>query len=107
MNVNRFARSIMAENYDGESFLLHVSAVIERQLKEWDETYDVIVMKLIDYEVVVKKENRYYELLLTEKALLSLQQKSPYALDRYLWLELEKQGLRIVRGNGDYIESVM
>ena len=75
MNVNRFARSIMAENYDGESFLLHVSAVIERQLKEWDETYDVIVMKLIDYEVVVKKENRYYEVLLSEKALLSLQQK--------------------------------
>ena len=97
----------MAKSYDGESFLLHVAEVIERQLKEWDESYEVIVMKLIDYEVVVKEENRSYELLLTEDALLTLQQKSPYALDRYLWLELEKQGLEIVRGNGDYIESVM
>ena len=107
VNVNRFARSVMAKNYDGESFLLHVAEVIERQLKEWDEAYEVLVMKLIDYEVVVKKENRSYELSLTEKALLSLQQKGAYALDRYLWLELEKQGLKIVRGNGNYIESVM
>ena len=107
VNVNRFARSVMAKNYDGESFLLHVGEFIERQLKAWDEGYEVIVMKLTDYEVVVKKENRSYELSLTEKALLSLQQKGAYALDRYLWLELEKQGLQIVRGNGNYIESVM
>ena len=107
MNVNRFARSVMAKSYNSESFLVHVAEVMERQLKEWNEEYEVLVMKLVDYEVVVKKENRSYELLLAEKTLLSLQQKSSYALDRYLWLELEKQGLQIVRGNGDYIESVM
>jgi hypothetical protein len=107
VNVNRFARSVMAKSYDGESFLVHVAEVMERQLKEWNEAYEVLVMKLIDYEVLVKKENRSYEILLTENAVLSLQQKSPYALDRYLWQELEKQGLKIVRGNGDYIESVM
>ncbi|WP_273834201.1 hypothetical protein [Guptibacillus sedimenti] len=107
MNVNRFARSVMAKSYDGESFLLHVAEVMERQLKEWDAAYEVVVMKLIDYEVVIKKENRSYELLLTEKDLLLLQQTSPYALDRYLWQAFEKQGLPIVRGNGDYIESMI
>jgi hypothetical protein len=107
VNVNRFARSVIAKNYSGEQFLLHVSEVIERQLKEWNEGYEVLVKKLMDYEVVVKKENRNYEVLLTEKELFSLQQKAPYALDRYLWLELEKQGVKVVRGNGNYIESVM
>ncbi|MCA0172960.1 hypothetical protein [Bacillus sp. RAR_GA_16] len=81
MNVNRFARNIMAKDYDGERFLLHVAEVMERQLKEWDAAYEVVVMKLIDYEVVIKKENRSYELLLTEKDLLLLQQTSPYALE--------------------------
>ena len=107
MNVNRFARNIMAKDYDGERFLLHVAEVMELQLKEWDAAYKVIVMKLIDYEVVIKKEIRSYELLLTEKDLLLLQQTSPYALDRYLWQAFEKQGLQIVRGEGDYIESVI
>ena len=107
MNRNGFARGLMAKNYSGEKFLLHVSDVIERQLKEWNDAYEVMVMKLVDYEFVVKKDNGYYELMISEKELDTLQATAPFALDRHVWKELEKQGVEIVRGYGDYIESVM
>ncbi|MDP4552895.1 hypothetical protein Q9251_18610 [Alkalihalobacillus macyae] len=107
MNSNGFARGLLAKHYSGEKFLLHVSDVIERQLKEWSDAYEVMVMKLADYKIVVKKDNRYYELVISEKELDTLQATAPFALDRYVWKELEKQGIAIVRGYGDYIERVM
>lgn len=86
---------------------MHVADVIERQLKEWSVVYEVMVMKLSDYKIVVKKDNRYYELVISEKELDTLQATAPFALDRFVWKELEKQGIEIVRGYGDYIERVM
>ncbi|KMM39176.1 hypothetical protein [Guptibacillus hwajinpoensis] len=107
MNSNGFARGLLAKHYNGEKFLLHVADVIERQLKEWSVVYEVMVMKLSDYKIVVKKDNRYYELVISEKELDTLQATAPFALDRFVWKELEKQGIEIVRGYGDYIERVM
>lgn len=107
MNSNGFARGLLAKNYSGEKFLLHVSDVIERQLKEWSDAFEVIVMKLVDYEFVVKKGNRYFELVISEQELDTLQATGPFALDRFVWKELEKQGVAIVREYGDYIERVI
>lgn len=107
MNISGFTRGILAKNYSSEKYLLHVCDVIERQLKEWDDEYEVMAMKLVDYELVVKKENKYYEMVLSEKDIETLQNKSPFSLDRHVWKELERQGLEIVRGYGNYIESVM
>ncbi|MDQ0484049.1 hypothetical protein [Guptibacillus hwajinpoensis] len=107
MNSNGFIRGLMAKDYSREKFLLHVADVIERQLKEWSEVYEVMVMKLVNYEFVVKMDNRYYEVVISEKELDTLQATAPFALDRFVWKELEKQGIEIVRGYGDYIERVM
>ncbi|TKD72185.1 hypothetical protein [Pseudalkalibacillus hwajinpoensis] len=82
MNCNGFTRGLMAKNYSGEKFLLHVCDVIERQLNEWSDDFEVMVMKLVDYELVVKKENKYYEMTLSEKDIETLQNKFPFSLDR-------------------------
>ncbi|WP_338472459.1 hypothetical protein R4Z10_06870 [Niallia sp. XMNu-256] len=103
MNINGFARGLMAKNDSEEKFLKHVASLVERQLKEWDEQYEVMVMKLTHYEFVVNHNDHFYHLQLTIHDIHKLQQKSPYALDRKIWKELEKQGLTIKRDKGNYI----
>jgi hypothetical protein len=107
MNVNGYARGYVTRNQDGEQFLKYVGKVIEQQLKEWDGNYEVIVMKLKDYEFIVKKMEHYYHIQLTEKELELLLKSGSYQLDRKLWRELENQGLTIIKGTGDYLEMVL
>lgn len=107
MNINRFARNLMAREKSPEEYLKFVADVIERQLQEWDETYEIFVMKMHTYELVVKRGETYYHVYLSEQEIHHLQQKEPYDLDRFIWRELKKQGLPIVRGEGNYIENVL
>ncbi|MCQ6279666.1 hypothetical protein [Bacillus sp. EB600] len=107
MNVNGYARAYVTRNQDGEQFLKYVSKVIEQQLKEWDGNYEVIVMKLKDHEFIVKKAGDYYHIHLSEKELELLLKSGSYQLDRKLWMELENQGLTIIKGTGDYLEMVL
>ena len=90
----------MAKNSSSESFLKSVARMIERQLKEWDEKYEVMVMKGVDYEFVVNHNDDFYHLQLSDQDIHELQMKSPHALDQKIWLELEKQGLTIILGYG-------
>ena len=91
MNSNGFARGLMAKNINEEEFIKHVASVIERQLKEWDEKYEVMVIKGVHYEFVVNHNDDFYHLQLSQQDIHELQKKSPYALDRKIWQELEKQ----------------
>jgi uncharacterized protein YqgQ len=107
MNINGEARKNVARNLSREEFLKYVATAIERQLKEWDENYEVYVMKLKKYEIVIYHGDQYYHVKLAENELDSLQKTSPLELDRKVWKELEKQGLPIIRGKGNYIEMVL
>lgn len=108
MNMNRFARSLMAREKSPEEYLMFIADVVERQLQEWGETYEVFVMKMHTYELIVKRgDERYYHVYLSEEEIYHLQQKEPYELDRFIWKELKKQGLPIIRGGGNYIDYVI
>ena len=95
MNSNGFARGLMAKNSNEVDFLKHVASVVERQLKEWDEKYEVMVIKGLHYEFVVNHNDDFYHLQLSDQDIHELQKKSPYALDRKIWRELENQGLKL------------
>lgn len=97
----------MAKNINEEEFIKHVANVIERQLKEWDEKYEVMVIKGVHYEFVVNYNDDFYHLQLSDQDIHELQKKSPYALDRKIWQELEKQELAIRWDRGNYIEVVL
>ena len=107
MDINELERSSIAKFQSGEDFLIHVAEFMERQLKEWDNIYEVFVMKLANYDFIVKNEEKYYEVQLSEDDIASLQKSGPYELDRKLWKELENQGLPIIKGTGNYIEKVL
>ena len=49
----------------------------------------------------------FYHLQLSDQDIHELQKKSPYALDRKIWRELENQGLNIRWDRGNYIEVVL
>lgn len=107
MNINNLARSYTAKNLNGEDFLKHVANLIERQLKEWDSVFEVIVKKFVNYELIIKTNELDYHVDLSENELYFLQQKGPYALDRKVWGELQNQGLPIINGFGDYLDFVL
>lgn len=107
MNTNGFVRGLKAKNINEEEFLKHVATVVERQLKEWDEKYEVMVIKGVHYEFVVNHNDDFYHLQLSDQDIHEPQKKSPYALDRKIWQELEKIGLTIRWDRGNYIEVVL
>ena len=106
MNSSVVIRGWMSNCLSGEEFIKHVAGVIERQLKEWDDHYEVFLMKLAYYEVIIKNGETYYHADLSEQELETLQKKSPFSLDRNIWLELQNQGLPIIKGIGDYLDKV-
>ncbi|MGG3800925.1 hypothetical protein [Metabacillus fastidiosus] len=107
MNINSFVRSYTAQNLNGEDFLEHVANLIERQLKEWDSVFEVIVKKFANYELIIKTNELSYYVDLSENELNYLQQKDPFALDQKVWEELQNQGLPIINGFGDYMDFVL
>ncbi len=107
MNSSGWIRGYMSKNYSGEAYLIHVGTCIENQLKEWDNNYEVNIKKFADYEFVVKKGVRYYEMSISEEEVEALKNKGPYALDRKIWSALNERGLPILQGYGNYIERVL
>lgn len=106
MNSSGFIRGLMAKNFDNERFLLHVAECIERQLKEWDENYEVMVAKMPDYFFVIRNAKKSIYFTITEKKAKELQEEFIFALDRHIWLELQKQGVKLQNGQGNYLSYV-
>jgi hypothetical protein len=100
-------RGYISKGYSNEKFIQHVVDMIEKQLQEWDPNYEVFLMKLSNYELMIKNGEAYYYVELTEQELDFLQNKSPFSLDRKIWLELENQGIQIFKGFGDYLDKVL
>ncbi|MGM9925903.1 MAG: hypothetical protein ACI35R_16785 [Bacillus sp. (in: firmicutes)] len=107
MNINGMTRNYLSLNLEAEDFLQHVASTIELQLREWDEVYEVFVMKFSDYHVSVKYNEQYYDVPITEDELVELHKRGAYELDRKIWSQLQKQKLPIQKGFGNYIEYVL
>ncbi|GHH99215.1 hypothetical protein [Neobacillus kokaensis] len=107
MNINGFARGLMARNCTEERFLIHVATCVEQQLQEWDAQFEVMVMKLKEYEIFVKYGDDDYHLRISEEDVSTLQKTGPYHLDQKIWRELENQGLKILEGFGNYLDTVL
>ncbi|WP_462411688.1 hypothetical protein [Neobacillus sp. Marseille-QA0830] len=107
MNISGFARGLMSKNYNPERFLLHVANCVEGQLKEWDEKFEVMVLKLKKYEIIISTDDEDYYIPLPDEEIAALQQMGAFALDHRIWKELEDQGLSIERGHGNYIDYVL
>jgi hypothetical protein len=107
MNINGIVRNYMVRIMDDEDFLKHVAGLLERQLQEWDLEYEVFVMKFKDYELVVKNQDDYYEVKLTEQELEVLHTRGSFKMDRRIWEELMDQGLPVKEGYGNYMKTVL
>jgi hypothetical protein len=107
MNINGLERRHNARKMKGDDFLKYVATEMENQLKEWDEEYEVMIMKLANYEFIVKNKQRYYEVTLSEDKLTILQKEDPYAIDKKLWKKLQNKGLPIIKGKGNYMDFVL
>jgi hypothetical protein len=107
MNINEMVRSYMVRIMNDEDFLKHVAELVERQLHEWDLNYEVFIMKFTDYELVVKNSEQYYEVKLNEQELEMLRLKGLFKLDQKIWRELVDNGLPVMEGYGNYMETVL
>jgi len=97
----------MAKWYSGEDFLIHVGTTIERQLQEWDSRYAVNIMKSMNYVFVVKLDDTYYEMTLTEEEVETLKEISSNTLDQKIWKSLQVEGLVIHERGGNYMGFVL
>jgi hypothetical protein len=107
MDIDGETRGYMARNMAREEFTKYVATAIEHQLKEWNQNYEVYLLKLKKYEFMINNGDQYYHVKLSENDIDALQKSNPFDLDRKVWKELEKQGLPIKRGIGNYIEIVL
>lgn len=107
MNMKDFAREHIAKNKNEQEFFYHVVGCIEDQLREWDKEYRVYIVKLTDYNLVVKDGPKTYNVELSEEEIKSLQSRSSYALDREIWRQLKRQGVPVKLDNGDYLKKIL
>ena len=95
MNTQGWIRGMMAKNMEAEKFLHHVTECLGRefrmdsQIREFEAEY---IVKLRAHECIIG----------LEKAS-ELQQKSPYALDRYLLDQFRGQGFNFEVTRSQYI----
>ncbi len=104
MNVSGMIRGYMSKNQSGEEYIRFVATSIEKQLKEWDSRYEVMLLQLKNYELVVLNGGHSYLVTLSKDEVEVLKNKGPFALDRIIWSELKNQGLPILSGFGNYLE---
>ncbi|WP_102029022.1 hypothetical protein [Salirhabdus sp. Marseille-P4669] len=106
MNASGMIRGYLAKNQSREQFLHFVLSTIEKQLKEWDEDYKVMLLKLRNYELIVQNGKEIYNVTISEEELEYLQSKSPFSLDRKIWDDLKSHGITVRRQTGNYLEYV-
>jgi len=109
LNSTGFVRGMMSKSMETEMYLTHVVETIDRQLEKWDEHYEVKLQQdLLDetsYEVTVHLEDITHRVHLDFSTVATLQDKSPYSLDRHIWESLKSKGLVIEQKHGDYLDK--
>ncbi|GAA0343312.1 hypothetical protein GCM10008967_37190 [Bacillus carboniphilus] len=98
MNANGMARGYMAKGMNEEQFLQHVLYCMETELMEREENLAIwhrwtSNRKQCQLGFVLKGELFMFDL--NREIIRSLQKRSPYALDRFLWTELLKYEITV------------
>jgi len=109
LNSTGFVRGMMSKSFEVDDYLKHVVTTIGRQLKLWDERYEVrLLQDLLDetsYDVIVNLADKTYQVKLELAQVAALQDHSPYTLDRHIWESLLNKGLVIEKTDGNYLEK--
>lgn len=105
MNSSGLSRGMMSKSLKAEQFIIHVISCIEKEIQEWNPNFNVMLLKLQNYELFINGKESY-QVTISESEARTLQHQSPYSLDRRIWLELKEQGLEIIRGYGNYLDYV-
>lgn len=107
MYAQGWIRGYMAKSYSTHKFIVHVVTTIERQLKLWNEKYEVSLLQDVrdegKYFIKLTCGEKSYKLNLSEQHARLLQNQSPFTLDQYIWRELVNQGLIIGETEGNYL----
>ncbi|TVP83690.1 MAG: hypothetical protein EA344_08720 [Alkalicoccus sp.] len=77
-----------------EKFFETVAGILNRKMKDF--VYEVDAGQSFfngNFFIIVQGGMERYKLNLTKEKSAELQNKAPYALENFLWGELEKQGL--------------
>src|SRR5690625_1200523 len=101
-------RGMMAKAMETDQFMKHVVTTINRQLKLWNDGYEISLLQDLlgqnFYKIVVKIEDKVLQINLQCTDVEHLQAKWPYALDQHIWRRLANKGLVIETSNGNYLE---
>ena len=95
MNTQGWIRGMMAKNMEAEKFLHHVTECLCREFE-----MDLHVRKFEGEHVIKLGE---HECRISLEKAAELQQKSPYALDRYLLDQLRAKGFEFEVTRSQYI----
>ncbi|PAV27791.1 hypothetical protein CIL05_20145 [Virgibacillus profundi] len=69
MNSIGNIKDYISKGHSNEQFIIFIGKNIEQQLNQWDEAYEVNIMKFKDYIFVVKIGATCYEMEILESLL--------------------------------------
>ncbi|TFE01519.1 hypothetical protein [Jeotgalibacillus salarius] len=107
MNASGMLRGYASKAMPNDAFFNHVTTTMEKQLKQWNPDYELLVNTSDDYRIVVLQNEKRYTATLSAEEWATLQQTAPFSVDRAIWQQLQEQGLEVKLGFGDYIEKAM
>lgn len=106
MNTNSFFRTSMATSFTTRKFFKKVTNDIHSQLSKWESNVEVEVESWRSYVVKFHYADQTFRMTFSKNEIDLLQHDSPYALDRIIWKELVKNGLKLKVSEGNYLPIV-
>jgi hypothetical protein len=96
LNANGMIRGFMACHMKLEPFVAHVVSCVKRQLEEFDPTSMFFMDCHTNFFLFYGQTfGKTFQLIMTFPEAEELKAQSPYALDRYIWQEIEENGIPI------------
>jgi hypothetical protein len=107
MNANGIIRGYMACHMKVDSFASHVAHCLRRQLLEFEPTAIFHMDHHTNFFLFYGQAfGQTFQLLLTFAEVEMLKAKGPYALDRYIWEEIQTKGFPI-ENTTHYLQTVL
>ncbi|KMY54186.1 hypothetical protein AC623_09775 [Bacillus sp. FJAT-27231] len=98
MNTSAMLRGYLSKMMDNESYFYHVVNCMEVQLNDWGQEA-ILLFDWNEHDEVIYAsfiiEDHLYTFSLDQEMAATLQEKSPYSLDRFMWEALVRQGFRL------------
>jgi len=98
LNANGMLRGYMARHMKVEAFVAHVVNCVKCQLEEFDK-YSMFFMDVNEkfFLFYVHVFGKSFPIIMTYREAEMLKAEGPYALDHYIWREIEGQGVFITK----------